>query len=298
VHFADMTFEQWQTTISSKVQGTWNLHRVLQAQSKPLDFFFLFSSLSGLGGQIGQANYAAGNAFLDAFVQYRHFQGLACSVLDIGIMEDIGILARETHRLDALRATSQHCLHEQDLLDALELMIQRSHANMNNQDHQHSGFIGGYTNPCQLAIGMRSSSSANKIGWQRDPRAGFLSTTDPAHQDLGHLKSGSTLKQYLQSCISDPAKLETDEAKEFLAKEIGSALSGFMMRQDEEVDLSCPLQTDSLVTVELRNWFRRKVGVVLEIHEMLKAESILALGRLTGLRLAALYRAGTQNLVV
>jgi hypothetical protein len=52
------------------------------------------------------------------------------------------------------------------------------------------------------------------------------------------------------------------------------------------------------VTVELRNWFRRKVGVVLEIHEMLKAESILALGRLTGLRLAALYRAGTQNLVV
>ena len=290
-----MTFEQWQTTVSSKVQGTWNLHQVLQAQSEPLDFFVLFSSLSGLGGQIGQANYAAGNAFLDAFVQYRHFQGLACSVLDIGIMEDIGVLARETNRLDALRATSQHCLHEQDLLDALQLMIQRSHKNMRSQDYQHTGFIEGYINSSQLAIGMRSSSSNNKIGWQLDPRAGFLRKTAVAHQHLDRLRSGSTLKEYLQSCILDPAKLETDEAKEFLAEEIGSALSGFIMRQDEEVDLSRPLQTDSLVTVELRNWFRRKMGVVLNIHEMLKAESILALGRLAGLRLAAVYRAATQD---
>ncbi|KAI8172435.1 Highly reducing polyketide synthase gloL [Colletotrichum sp. SAR 10_70] len=127
INITDMTFEQWQTAVDPKVQGTWNLHNALQHhQSEPLDFFFLFSSLSGLGGQIGQANYAAGNAFLDAFVQYRHSKGLACSVLDIGIMEDIGVLAREQNRLEALRATKQHCLHEQDLLDALELMIRRS----------------------------------------------------------------------------------------------------------------------------------------------------------------------------
>ncbi|KAI8228699.1 Highly reducing polyketide synthase gloL [Colletotrichum sp. SAR 10_86] len=127
INITDMTFEQWQTAVDPKVQGTWNLHNALQQhQSEPLDFFFLFSSLSGLGGQIGQANYAAGNAFLDAFVQYRHSKGLACSVLDIGIMEDIGVLAREQNRLEALRATKQHCLHEQDLLDALELMIRRS----------------------------------------------------------------------------------------------------------------------------------------------------------------------------
>ncbi|KAI8316560.1 Highly reducing polyketide synthase gloL [Colletotrichum sp. SAR11_240] len=135
-NITDMTFEQWQTTVDPKVQGTWNLHNALQQhQSEPLDFFFLFSSLSGLGGQIGQANYAAGNAFLDAFVQYRHSKGLACSVLDIGIMEDIGVLAREQNRLEALRATKQHCLHEQDLLDALELMIRRSQPVSEEETH-------------------------------------------------------------------------------------------------------------------------------------------------------------------
>ncbi|KAJ0322305.1 hypothetical protein Brms1b_002104 [Colletotrichum noveboracense] len=135
-NITDMTFEQWQTTVDPKVQGTWNLHNALQQyQSEPLDFFFLFSSLSGLGGQIGQANYAAGNVFLDAFVQYRHSKGLACSVLDIGIMEDIGVLAREQNRLEALRATKQHCLHEQDLLDALELMIRRSQPLSEEETH-------------------------------------------------------------------------------------------------------------------------------------------------------------------
>ncbi|KAJ5007470.1 Highly reducing polyketide synthase gloL [Colletotrichum sp. SAR 10_66] len=154
-NITDMTFEQWQATVDPKVQGTWNLHNALQQhQSEPLDFFFLFSSLSGLGGQIGQANYAAGNAFLDAFVQYRHSKGLACSVLDIGIMEDIGVLAREQNRLEALRATKQHCLHEQDLLDALELMIRRSQPLSEEETHVIQN-VNGFSSRGQVAVGMR-----------------------------------------------------------------------------------------------------------------------------------------------
>lgn len=302
MNLADMTLEQWQATVSPKVQGTWNLHHALQAQSEPLDFFFLFSSLSGLGGQIGQANYAAANAFLDAFVQYRHAQGLACSVLDIGIMEDIGVLARETNRLEALRAMSQHCLHEQDLLDAMELMIKRSGGSRENEGGRSSGPADGYTNPSQLAIGMRyspsSATSSQRSGWQRDPRSLFLadpSTSAGQLPDDSHeadsSSSSSTLKEFLQSCSSDPARLSSDEAREFLAREIGGTLRGFMMRQDEEVDLSLPLQTDSLVTVELRNWFRQKLGVAFTVLELRSAESIRALGGLTAARLAAVHAA-------
>ncbi|KAK1961219.1 beta-ketoacyl synthase domain-containing protein [Colletotrichum sublineola] len=287
-NLADMTLEQWQSTVSPKVQGTWNLHYALQAQSEPLDFFFLFSSLSGLGGQIGQANYAAGNAFLDAFVQYRHSQGLACSVLDIGIMEDIGILARETNRLEALRTTSQHCLHEQDLLDAMELMIKHSNGRPSIGVEQGKGLARGYINPSQLAIGMRASVSTNRGGWQRDPRTLFLRSAASTHGQVhDEHETGNSLRDFLQSCASDPAKLSSDEAKEFLAKEIGGVLKGFMMRQDAEVDLSLPLQTDSLVTVELRNWLRQKMGVVFTILELRNAESILALGGLAAARLSA-----------
>ncbi|KAK1993234.1 beta-ketoacyl synthase domain-containing protein [Colletotrichum falcatum] len=287
-NLADMTFEQWRSAVSPKVQGTWNLHYALQAQSEPLDFFLLFSSLSGLGGQIGQANYAAGNAFLDAFVQYRHSRGLACSVLDIGIMEDIGVLAREANRLKALRTVSQHHLHEQDLLDAMELMMKRSGGRLGIKVHQVKGLAGGYTTPGQLAIGMRAPASANRTGWHRDPRTLLLTSAGPAHGQVHDgRETGSSLRDFLQSCASDPAKLSSDEAGEFLAKEIGGALKGFMMRQDAEADLSSPLQTDSLVTVELRNWFRQKMGVVFTVVELRSAKSIRALGGLAAARLFA-----------
>ncbi|KAJ0158655.1 Lovastatin diketide synthase LovF, partial [Colletotrichum tanaceti] len=333
MNLADMTLEQWRAVVSPKVQGTWNLHHALRAQGEPLDFFFLFGSLSGLGGQIGQANYAAANAFLDAFVQYRHARGLACSVLDIGIMEDIGVLARETDRLEALRTISHHCLHEQDLLDAMELMIMRSHGGREKKTggekkteggrqrrrtrtrtHTRSGntLADGYTNPSQLAIGMGSSPSTNghRSGWQRDPRSLFLAGA-PSKTSAGHQlpddddddnnnpceadggTTTTTLKEFLQSCASDPARLSSDEASGFLARAIGGTLRGFTMRRDDAdpVDLSLPLQTDSLVTVELRNWFRQKLGVAFSVLELRRAESILALGGMTAARLAARFHA-------
>ncbi|TDZ61131.1 Highly reducing polyketide synthase gloL [Colletotrichum trifolii] len=279
-NFADMTFSQWEATVQPKVQGTWNLHHALKAQGEPLDFFLLFSSLSGLGGQIGQANYAAANAFLDAFVQFRHSQGLTCSVLDIGIMEDIGVLSREKVRLEALRATSQHCLHEQDLLDALELMIRRSHATSAESTHEV-----GYTNPSQVAIGVRSSSSTNRTGWRRDARAGFLEDGATATVDGDESASGETLKEFLQTCSSDPTRLDSQAAGIFLAKEIGIALQDFMMHHDGRIDISLPLQTDSLVTVELRNWIRQKTGVSLTVMELRTAPSVLAIGEAVANRL-------------
>ncbi|KAL0933322.1 Lovastatin diketide synthase LovF 1 [Colletotrichum truncatum] len=291
INITDMTFDQWQKTVKPKVQGTWNLHHALQSQSEPLDFFFLFSSLSGLGGQIGQANYAAGNAFLDAFVQYRHTQGLACSVLDIGIMEDIGVLARDQNRLEALRATSQHCLHEQDFLDALELMIKRSHKKPADKTLPYE-ISEGCTNHSQVAIGMRSSASKNRTGWQRDPRTVFLGNSSVTDQNDHMTEPNRTLKEFLQACSSDPAQLQSEEGKLFLAKQISGALQDFTMHKHDEVDLSLPLQTDSLVTVELRNWLRQKMGVTFTILELRSAESIASLGREAAVRLFATHKMG------
>lgn len=79
--FSTMTPDEFRQPIVPKVAGTWNLHQASPEQPKSLDFFTLLSSVSGLVGQLGQANYAAGNTFLDSFAAYRLQQGLpACSI--------------------------------------------------------------------------------------------------------------------------------------------------------------------------------------------------------------------------
>jgi aryl carrier-like protein len=57
-----------------KVRGGWLLHRLFKDYA--LDFFILFSSTGSVIASLGQGNYAAGNAFLDALAHYRRSQGL------------------------------------------------------------------------------------------------------------------------------------------------------------------------------------------------------------------------------
>lgn len=83
--FETMLFSQWERAVQPKVQGTWNLHSLLP---KDMDFFIMLSSVVCVIGNSGQANYAAGNTYEDAFAKYRRSQGLAASTINVGIVAD------------------------------------------------------------------------------------------------------------------------------------------------------------------------------------------------------------------
>ena len=294
-----MTFEQWQTATQPKIKGTWNLHEALQAQKQPLDFFFLFSSVSGIGGQWGQANYAAANTFLDAFVQYRHSLGLPASVLDIGAMDDVGYLSQNTSVLEALRATSLHILREQDLLDSLQLMIDRSHPPA-PRTFSPSQLTTPYTNPSQVALGVRSnlplSAPNNRTIWKRDPRMSIYRNLESSSSTASTSSSSESLKQFLRDAAKNAALLDLPESVAYLAKETGTTLFGFMMRSEEELDLEAPLASlgvDSLVSIELRNWFRQKVGAEFTVLEVVNSNSIMHLGQQAADRLKAKFQGRT-----
>jgi acyl transferase domain-containing protein/acyl carrier protein/SAM-dependent methyltransferase/NADP-dependent 3-hydroxy acid dehydrogenase YdfG len=61
-----------QAAFHPKILGALTLEHCLAEQ--PLQFFVCCSSVGALLGQTGQANYAAANAFLDAFVQHRRIK--------------------------------------------------------------------------------------------------------------------------------------------------------------------------------------------------------------------------------
>jgi acyl transferase domain-containing protein/NADPH:quinone reductase-like Zn-dependent oxidoreductase/aryl carrier-like protein len=60
---------QVSAVLAPKVRGVVNLDTA--SRSIDLDFFVAFSSMAGIVGNVGQADYAAGNAFMDAYAAYR-----------------------------------------------------------------------------------------------------------------------------------------------------------------------------------------------------------------------------------
>jgi NADP-dependent 3-hydroxy acid dehydrogenase YdfG len=174
--FAQSTHEDWQAVAAPKVDGTWNLH---QAFSKDdLDFFVMFSSISGVVGNPGQASYASANTFLDAFTHFRHSEGMAASVLDIGAMGDVGFVSQNQGVMDHLSAKFGYILQEQDLLDGLELAIKHSRP----LPQAKPSISKGSANPSQIGLGFRmslpSTAPDNKAVWRNDSRMSVYRNRD------------------------------------------------------------------------------------------------------------------------
>lgn len=61
--------QEFEATLLPKVTGTWHLD--LATRHLDLDFFVVFSSTTSALGNIGQADYAAANGFMDHFIHHR-----------------------------------------------------------------------------------------------------------------------------------------------------------------------------------------------------------------------------------
>lgn len=74
---------------SPKVDGALALHRA--TAGRRLDWWCSFSSMAAVIGSPGQAAYAAANAWLDSFADWRRAQGLPISVIDWGQWSGVGV---------------------------------------------------------------------------------------------------------------------------------------------------------------------------------------------------------------
>eukprot|EP00667_Euglena_gracilis_P000082 EG_transcript_82 len=125
--FLKQNLDRLRAAWQPKAAGAWHLHR--WAEGKELDFFVLFSSIAGLVGSPGQANYGAANASLDAFAQWRQQQGLPALSIQWGAWADVGMAARQSKAvLGRLERVGLRPLPVPVGLNALGLLLRSSRA--------------------------------------------------------------------------------------------------------------------------------------------------------------------------
>ncbi|KAK5991657.1 Highly reducing polyketide synthase lcsB [Cladobotryum mycophilum] len=281
VSLSDMSFDDWTDVTAPKVEGTWNLHNAISSE---LDFFILCASYSGIIGQHGQANYAAANTFLDAFVQYRHYNGLAASVIDIGIMGEIGFVWKNTDALNRLQRSDLYILKERDFLNSVNLAMQRS------KPGEAQAPNGAYGNHSQILLGLLTTapiaSCSNRLAWKRDVRMSIYHNTNNLYEEFANTACKTTsiqdsITHFVASAAANPAILEQENATTIIARAVAYTLASLLIKEESSINIEyspTEIGIDSLVAMELRNWIHHTFSVEASTMTIVQGASLMALG--------------------
>ncbi|MFC9293560.1 type I polyketide synthase [Streptomyces sp. NPDC057010] len=96
-----LTPDRISTVMRPKVDTAWHLHEL--TRDLDLSAFVLFSSIAGVIGGPGQANYAAANAYLDALAHHRNHHGLPATSIAWGLWAQASGITAELTEADRRR---------------------------------------------------------------------------------------------------------------------------------------------------------------------------------------------------
>lgn len=111
-----------------KAYGAWLLHDRTLAVS--LEHFVVYSSVSALVGNPGQASYAAANAYLDGLISLRRSLGLPGLSVSWGAIADVGVVARSAGTEAHLRGLGIAGIVAEQALAGLEGALRRGESHV------------------------------------------------------------------------------------------------------------------------------------------------------------------------
>jgi NADPH:quinone reductase-like Zn-dependent oxidoreductase/short-subunit dehydrogenase/acyl carrier protein len=248
----DMDLTKLDKAMQPKVRGAWNLHT--ETLDSPLDFFVLFSSIAAVFGSPGQANYAAGNAFLDGLAAYRRGQGLPALAIAWGPWADAG-MAATAGRDEGLASRGMELLPAQQALDLFGDLLKadnRSHVAVLSA-HWHD-LLAQY----RLGVPPLLTQLAAEAETEGDAKV----------DEVDH----ALRAQLVAAELGERTKLLVDYFAQQLAKIMGLPASDLQLEQ--------PLNTmglDSLMAIELKNTVETKLAVSIPMATFMEGPSVTTL---------------------
>ncbi|KAK2057592.1 hypothetical protein LY76DRAFT_97387 [Colletotrichum caudatum] len=281
-----MTYDQWQRAVRPKVASSVNVHKHLP----DLSFFVMLSSLTGVAGNVSQANYAAGNTFQDALARHRAARGQAAVSIDLSAVNSVGFVAaaaaaaartdgsgaadeRVRARVEGLGTVS---LDMDVILGVVERAVVRSPRRARPDD-------------AQVVVGLAPwDRLPPRSAVRRDRRFGTLRLGIPRGAGAGEsgdagAAAGADPTAALGRALQGAAGTEEEEAARGVAAAIAARLAAIFSVAVDEIDLGASLSSrgvDSLVAVELRNWLGSAARAKVTVFEITQAASLMEFAKL------------------
>ncbi|KAH6604132.1 polyketide synthase [Trichoderma cornu-damae] len=268
--FDNMTFDDWSDAIQPKTHGSWNLVQSISAAGHDPFYIFLASS-SGIIGNRGQANYAAGNCFQDSLARHLRNQGKHAVAIDLGPVLGAGMLAENENILDTLRSNGFFGIPHEDFLTVVK--------------HAITGeILPGELTPAQITVAVGTGGINKQIGaadpyWTRTALYSYLNLVDIAPPSLRI--SGDVADRNMKVTLASATTIE--EATSIIRAGLSVMLAKAMSMLPSEINMNNSLNAygvDSLVAVTIRNWIFNNCGVQLSVFDILSESPITEMSNL------------------
>ncbi|KAG8158602.1 hypothetical protein KVR01_011724 [Diaporthe batatas] len=260
--FETMSYDAWNTGLRPKVQGTMNIHDCFGPE-RPLEFFLMCSSVSGVTGNMGQAQYCAGNTYQDTLAHYRRSKGLKATSINLGIMRDVGVIAEQG-------VTGHYKIWE----EALGIREPTFHALIKGIISRQMNEDPAAWPPAQVITGLGTAEMMTALGFQQPwyfSKARFepLAVTSPSERTSGSGSAGAS------SVASRLAEADSKErAVEIITEALTGKVADILQMPPSDVDPERPMYrcgVDSLVALEVRNWISKEMKASVALLEVLAA---------------------------
>ncbi|KAH7372371.1 polyketide synthase-like protein [Pyrenochaeta sp. MPI-SDFR-AT-0127] len=259
--FAKMSIDDWHASLAPKLDGSWNLHCLLPSD---LDFFIMFSSSTGIMGSFGQSNYTAGNTYQDALAAHRVKHGQPAVSIAFSMVTGVGWVAENSQVQALLRVRGM--LEEVTMEDIYKLLTICCGTERGDMGAQ-------IITPLSLPADLRALGIVEPLGSTRRIYS-YLHTLPSRYAVTAGGREQET-KKLPSFSLQDATTLA--EATEIITEAVQIQLSSLLVVSKDDIDPRKPIHkygVDSLVAVEMRNWFAKGVGADVSTVEILDDSGI------------------------